>query len=176
MLKKIIFLIIALSVCSCVLNKQIKEIPDMMIEYGDGLDNPLLNTSSAYVKHGTASWMYYIIGNKKGGFIADGLHPLDENYYNFMPKLEKTDKIKISISYPPDYYTVKYWSEDYIGDYDKFKQYEQNYQTLDVNDGIIILPNDGIGHVFLVNAIWESVNGIKDTQGYAYYSFFISGK
>ena len=166
LINKLYIIIIVLLVCSCSAIKQVKSIPELKIEYGYGLDNPELNKSITYVGHGTASWRY-----KKGGIEADTPHPLENTY--IMPKLDKTDKIKISISYPPDYYTVRYWTENYIGDPQTNNQY---YKTLDINKGIIILPNEGLGHVFQVIATWESVNGIKDVQGYASYVFFVAGK
>ena len=163
-------LLIVLLVCSCNSSKQIKDIPDLMIEYESGLDNSEANNFVTYVKYGSASWAYGTQFQWRG-FITDAPHPLEKTYN--MPKLEMTDKIKISISYQPDYYTVKYWTENYIGDPQTNDQY---YQTLDVNDGIITLPNKDLGYVFQVSAIWESVNGIKNIKGYANYVFFVLGK
>jgi hypothetical protein len=160
LINKIGIVIFVLLVCSCN-NKQIKNIPEMAIEYD--LDNTIFE----YIKLGAAQWSYSTIFGITH-FIADSMHPLE--YDAVVPKLRKTDKIKIKISYPPDYYTARYWTENYIGDPEKNEQY---FQTIDVNNGIIILPNEDTGHIFEVTAVWESVNNIKGTQGYAKYVFFI---
>ena len=157
--KNIIFVIIALLVCSCNTNRQIKNIPEMAIEYEHNIE---------YVKPGAAKWSYStILGIIH--ILQDSMHPLE--YSNAVLKIEKTDKIKISILYAPDYYTARYWTENYIGDTETNEQY---FQTIDVNNGIIIVPNEEAGKIFEVTAIWESVNGIKGIQGYAKYVFYVS--
>ena len=201
LINKIGIVIFVLLVCSCN-NKQIRNIPEMAIEYD--LDNKSCsetsvseqlpyknriftafrrenarlvrqlaelpnksNTISEYIKPGAAQWSYSTIFGITH-FIADSIHPLEN--HAIVPKLRKTDKIKISISYPPNYYTARYWTENYIGDPEKNEQY---FQTIDVNNGILIVPDEDSGHIFEVTAVWESVNNIKGTQGYAKYVFFI---
>ena len=167
LINKIYIVIIALLVCSCD-SQQIKDPPDMVIEYGYGLDTPGFDTTIEYIKPGARSWAYSTITGIVH-MIADSSHPL-ESWYPY-PKIEKTNKVKINISYSPDYYTVIYWPEKYIGNADT-KEFD--FQTIDVIDNIIIMPNEESGYVFRVRAVWESVNGIKGTQGYADYVFFVS--
>lgn len=158
---------IALLLCSCN-SQQIKNPPDMIIEYGYGLDTSEFDTLIEYIKPGAASWAYSTI---KGTvhIIADSSHPLDS--WHIYPKIKKTNKVRINISYSPDYYTVIYWPEKYIGNPDT-KEFD--FQRTDIIDNMIIIPNEESGYVFLVKAVWESVNGLKGIQGYVNYVFFVS--
>jgi len=165
LIKKTTIVIVVLVVCSCD-SQQIKYPPDMIIEYGYGLDTPGFDTLSETIKPGATSWAYSTI-TRTEHFIVDSLHPLDSKYTG--PNIEKTNKVKMSISYPPDYYVARYWPEEYIGDPVTKDQY---FQTIDVDGDIIILPNEESGYVFEVKAVWESVNSIKGTQGYADYVFY----
>jgi hypothetical protein len=141
----------------------------MVIEYGYGLDTPGFDTTIEYIKPGARSWAYSTITGTVH-MVADSIHPLDS--LNFMPKIEKTNKIRLSISYPPNYYTVVYWPENFIGD-PETKEFD--FQEANIIDNVINLPNEESGYVFQVKAVWESINGIKGTQGYANYVFFVSG-
>jgi len=186
-INKIKFVVIVLLVCSCTnknspnkntiqidtsnlnVNEQINDVPEMPIQYGYGLDVPGLIILIDFIKPGTSSWSYFD-GNNIINFVMDSTHPLDSS--NNLPKIEKTNKIKISFPNPPSHYTVRYWTENYIGD---TSAYEMYFQTIDVKDDTINLPNEELGYVFEVKAVWESVNGIKNIQGYANYAFFVSG-
>jgi hypothetical protein len=186
LINKIKLVIIVLLVCSCtnknVQNKntvqidtsdlnvsgQIIDVPEMAIEYGPGLDVPGLIILIDFIKPGTSSWSYFD-GNNIVNFVMDSTHPLDSS--NNLPKIEKTNKIKISFPNLPNYYTVRYWAENYIGD---TSAYEMYFQTIDVKNDTINLPNEELGYVFEVKAVWESVNGIKNVQGNANYAFFVS--
>ena len=166
LIKKIVIVIIVSLVCSCAIH-QIKNPPDMIIEYGYGLDTPGLDTFIATVKPGARSWSYSTLFGPTH-MMTDAMHPLDSSYP--MPKIGKTNRVKMSISYPPDYYTVVYWPEELIGHPETIF----DPQRTDVIDNMIVLPNGESGYVFLVRAVWESVNGINGTEGYADYVFFAS--
>jgi hypothetical protein len=91
----------------------------MIIEYGYGLDTSGLLTQNKIIKHGAASWAY----STNTGIvymIFDSIHPLDSS--NNLSKIEGTNKVKLNISYLPDYYTARYWAENYIGDPEKNEQ------------------------------------------------------
>jgi hypothetical protein len=181
-INKIKLVVIVLSVCSCTnkntiqidtsnlnVSEQIMDVPEMPIQYGGGLDVPGLIILVDFIKPGTSGWSYFN-GNDIINFVMDSKHPLDSS--NNLPKIEKTKKIKISFSNPPSYYTVRYWTENYIGD---ASAYEMYFQIMDVKDDTINLPNEELGYIFEVKAVWESVNGIKNIQGYANYAFFVLG-
>jgi hypothetical protein len=91
---------------------------------------------------------------------------------NVLPKIINTNKIKILFEYKPSYYTVRYWPENYIGDESAYEMY---FQTIDVEDDIIIFPiqNQKGGYIFELKAVWESINGINGIQGEACYAFFL---
>jgi len=171
LIKKITIAIVGLLACSCA-SQQIKYPPDMKLEPRRELilETSALDIILATIKPGGFSWAYSTITGEKH-MIADSLHPLHDVYFKDMPKIEKIDKVKMTFSYPPDYYVVRYWPEEYIGD-DPIEN-DQYAKTIDVDEGIIILPNEEQGLVIEVKAVWESVNDIKETQGDAYYVFFV---
>jgi len=172
-------------------NEQIKDIPDMTIEYEYGLDKPDLSQKIDGIKPGTSYWHYYD-GEQIIAIASDSVHPLDNlnnmvkinriyefprsRPYGFEP--ERLIRIKVSFSYSPSYYTVRYWNEQYIGN---ASAYENYFQTMEVENDTIILPDGsnelneeyGNGYIIEIKAVWESLNGIEG-EGYAYYSFFVT--
>jgi len=149
------------------INKQITEIPELLIHYGPGLEVDGSNIKIETAKAGTASWSYYN-GENIMSWEQCGLHTLDSSDY--IPIIEGQNKIKISFTYEPDSYTVRYWPMKYLGDAYTF---EMNFETMDVIDNIIIIPDEELGYVFEFSAVWEAINGISELQGNAYYGFII---
>jgi hypothetical protein len=166
-INKIGIVIFALLLFSCY-SQQIKTPPDMIIEYGYGLDTPGFDIIIKEIKPAPFSWAYSTITGTTH-MVADSFHPLDN--LNIPLKIGKTNKVKINILYPSDYYIVRYWPKSCIGDPDAYEQY---FQTIDVNNDIIILPKEETEYIFEVKAVWESVNGIKGIKGDANYVFYYS--
>jgi hypothetical protein len=149
------------------MNEQIIDVPEMTIEYGPGLDVPGLIRLIEWVKSGTSYWHYYN-GKQIIAINSDSMHPLD-NFEN-MVKIQGTKKIKIFFPNAPSHYFIRYWNEKYIGD---ASAYENYFQTMEIKNDTIDLPDLNYGYIFEIKAVWELLNGIKG-EGYANYSFFVT--
>lgn len=154
MLKKFVGAIILMLILIMIfISLKKSTVPTMQLEYA--IEN---KTEIVTVKHSTASW-----NNIIGGIQSDGLHPLDS--VGLMPEIEKTDDLKeliIKFSFMPTSYTVRRWKDSYI----KNEKAYDYYELLEISDDKIVLPNDGMGYIYEVHAIWP--------QGDAYYAFYIS--
>lgn len=148
----LILLLVAMAVI--LINKNNNaNVPSMNLEYkSEG------KSEKVSVKPGTSSWKNIFRGSQ-----ADGSHPLDS--VGYMPEIKKTDdlkELKISFSSRPTSYTVRFWTDNYIG---KEEAYENYFETIKTTDDMITLPNDEKGYIYEIHATWA--------QGNAYYAFYI---
>jgi len=140
------------------ISEELKEAPEMKLEYT--IDE---KTTKVTVNHGTSSWKY---SNGDGMFTnieSDSAHPLDS--VKFIPLIEKTNELKeliISFSLTQDSYTVRRWTDNYIGNEDAYENY---YENLELKGNTIVLPDDEQGYIYEVHATWP--------QGDAYYAFYV---
>lgn len=137
-------------------NSQPKDVPQLKLKYIEGGEK---HTTTALL--GTRSWRRWT-----SAYSADSLHPLDS--VGYMPEIRKTEELKeitLSFAFAPDEYSVRYWTEDNIGE---IETNETNDITVEMIDNTIILPEGELGLIYEIHAIW--------TQGDAYYSFYITNK
>ena len=149
-----VFIILLVAMAVIFIKYNNKDVPSMQLEYTLGG-----KFEKVTVEHGTASWK-----SMGGGFEADGSHPLDS--VGYMPEIKKTDdlkELKISFSSKPTSYTVRFWTDNYIG---KEEAYENHFETLKTSNDIITLPNDEKGYIYEIHATWP--------QGNVYYAFYIT--
>lgn len=137
----------------CNINEQIKDIPTLQLIYQQ--DN---KTKKTILPPGTATWHY-------GDSIihADAFHPLDA--IGKIPEIEKEDlaEIKLNFSLPPTSYTVRVWTEEYIGNNEAYEDY---YEEVDISNDTLMVPEDDLGYIYLVHAFWP--------QGNVHYSFYVT--
>jgi hypothetical protein len=129
----------------------------MVIEYGPGFDFETPDDGQIYhshpallvdfIKPGASYWHYYD-GKEIVTLSSDAVHPLDN--FNNKVRISGTNKIRISFSYPPSRYTVSYWHEKYIGD---FSTYEDNFETMEIENAVIELPDLDHGYIFEIKAV-----------------------
>ncbi|NLL00690.1 MAG: hypothetical protein GX271_08535 [Clostridiales bacterium] len=150
-----IMLVIAFIVISTGCNKyeETENVPTLQLEYQE---DEKIETMT--IRHGTATWRY-----KERGLDADAPHPLDSVAKT--PQVRRTDdlsEIKLNFSSPPSSYSVKCWTDDYI---DNNEAYYDFYEEVKVSDDTIAIPQDEVGYIYLVEAIWP--------QGKAHYGFYV---
>jgi beta-lactamase regulating signal transducer with metallopeptidase domain len=113
---------------------------------------------------GTYSWRYMgTDGITEATTEADSMHPLDSvEYMDIITESDGIDTIKLNFAIPPKSYSVRRWSDAYVGNSEAF---EQSFEQVKIyNDNVIFLA-DYKGYIYEVSAIWP--------QGSASYSFYI---
>ncbi|MDR2713501.1 MAG: M56 family metallopeptidase [Clostridiales bacterium] len=93
---------------------------------------------------------------------ADSLHPLDSvEHMDIITKPAGMDTIILKFAIPPKSYSVRRWSDAYIGNSEACKQ---AFEPVKVYNNVIFVAADK-GYIYEVSAIWP--------QGSAHYSFYI---
>jgi hypothetical protein len=137
----------------CNKNKQSEDIPSLQLEYFK--DN---KTETMTIPRGTASWSFM-----STGIEADAAHPLDS--VGSIPEIVIEDdlsEIKINFSKPPTSYTVRAWTMEYV---ENSEAYDNFYEEVEITKDTFTVPNDEVGFIYLVHAIWP--------QGNVYYGFTV---
>jgi len=137
---------------------QSQEVPEMRLEYAvDGLLYEVMVTP------GTCSWFYDNEDGTRTGLEADSPHPLD--MLGVMPEILNYGDlfgITVSFTFTPESYSVSRWPDEYLGRPDR---YDMLSEPVDMANNTLLLPKDGIGHVYMVHATWP--------QGNVVYAFYV---
>ena len=85
----------------------------------------------------------------------DGPHPMDPLVQEDLPVVRTTDdQISYFFNISPGSYTIRYWSEAYVGT----DEYESTAISVEPDDNKLLLPSESGRYIYEVHAVWPQAD------------------